>query len=452
MQHSAAVCQLDPAQNGSVGAFTTPAGDTAAAELRASGPAPAPAFSLVRGQDQDVLHTASRRCEPRDWLVALDWMIFEAKLHPKANRTTARVAMDLSSRMDYRRGIVLYRLVETAATLELDVATVKRHVSYLREMGALVWLQHGSKRNLRLPGRKYTATATVYGAVVPPAYDAAKGYRLRGEGYEAKVIGRTEAARQRAVDEGVDNSRAKKAGRRLAPPSRGGSHDVPVAEVGGNEKATRGARASKITPPRKSTLGHTVTARLYQAADRLARTLRPLHTWTQRARISELSWVLVDKLAEGATEEQVDVWLREISPSVTTGFDWRPSRPHAYIASQLVQERELRRGDEQLQQDWAAATAPNAQFAAAVQETRTRQSTDEDVEDVGGLEGLDAETRDQMRIDAWSAYQYDKNPELVLATYEVLGPVAAAALYGEELVDGCLRLRANANNPHIRYH
>ncbi|MCZ0983893.1 hypothetical protein O1L60_44830 [Streptomyces diastatochromogenes] len=398
------------------------------------------------------MHTASRRCEPRDWLVALDWMIFEAKLHPKASRTTARVAMDLAARMDYRRGIVLYRLLETASNLGMDVATVKRHVSYLREMGALVWLQHGSKRNLRLPGRKYTATATVYGAVVPPAYDAARGHRLRGSGYEAKVIGRTEEARKRAVDQGVDNSRAKTAGRRLAPPSRGGSHDVPVAEVGGIKKATRSARASKITPPKKSTLGHTVTARLYQAADRLARILRPLHNWTQRARISELSWVLVDKLAEGATEEQVNVWLREISPSVAIGLDWRPARPHAYIASQLLQEREARQADAQLQQDWAAASAPNADFAAAAQETRVRQTSGEEVPDCGGLEDLDDEVRQQMRAEAWAAYKYAGDPGLVLATYELAGPAAAVELYGQDLVDRCTKLQANANNPRIRLH
>ncbi|MER0443129.1 hypothetical protein ABR738_00810 [Streptomyces sp. Edi4] len=452
MQHSAAVCQLDPAQKGGVDAFTTPPGDTAGADLPATGPDSATRFELVRGQAQDVLHTASRRCEPRDWLVALNWMIFEAQLHPKANRTTARVAMDLSSRMDYRRGIVLYRLVETASTLELDVATVKRHVSYLREMGALVWLQHGSKRNLRLPGRKYTATATVYGAVVPPAYDAARGHRLRGEGYEAKVIGRTEAARKQAVDNGVDNSRQKTAGRRLAPPSRGGPHNVPAAEVSGIGKATRSARAAKITPPKKSTLGHTVTARLYQAADRLARILRPLHTWTQRARISELSWVLVDKLAEGATEEQVDIWLREISPSVTAGLDWRPSRPHAYIASQLLQERELRLADEERQRDWDAATRPNADFATAVQESRTRQASGEEVADFGGLEGLDHETRARMRAEAWSAYKYAKDPGLVLTTYELLGPTAAAGLYGQELVSKCITLHAHANNPNLQLH
>ncbi|MEV1040406.1 hypothetical protein AB0J01_27705 [Streptomyces sp. NPDC050204] len=410
--------------------------------------AEAVSFEQVRGLHQEVVHTASRRCEPRDWLVALDWMIFEAKLHPKANHTTARVAKDLSLRMDYRRGIVLYRLVETASNLELDVATVKRHVAYLREMGALVWLEHGSRRNLRLPGRKYTATATVYGAVVPPLYDAVKGHRLRGTGYEAKVVGRTAAGREQAVD----NSARQAAEKRPAPPSRGGYHHVPADEVRGKKKATRAARASKSTPPKKSPLGHKVTARLYQAADRLARHIRPLHNWTQRAKISQLSWVLVDKLVEGCTEEQVDAWLRDISPSVAVGLDWRPARPHAYIASQLLREQATRQVDAQLQHDWAAATEPNTAFATAVQETRLRQIAGEELPDCGGLEDLDQETRTQMRADAWAAYKYAGDPGLVLASYELGGPSMAFALYGRELVDLCMKLDANSNNPRIRVH
>jgi len=452
MQHSAAVCQLDPAQTGSVEPFTTPAGDTSAPKLTAFAPSvdviPAARFELVRGNAQEVLHTASRRCEPRDWLVALDWLIFEAQLHPKANRTTARVAMDLASRMDYRRGIVLYDLVGTASRLKVSEATVKRHVAYLRELGALVWLEHGSKRNLRLPGRKYTATATVYGAVIPPVFDAAQGHRLSGTGYNARVIGFTEAGRKQAVD----NAARKAAGRRLAPPSRGGYSRGPAAEVSGKEKATRGARASKSKPPKKTTLGHKVTATLFQAADRLARRLRPLHNWTQRAKISELSWVLVDKLAEGCTEEQVDAWLREISPSVAIGLDWRPSRPHAYIASQLRREQAARQADAQLQHDWANAAAPNAEFAAAVEETRQRTASTDELPPCDGLEDLDQETRKQMRAEAWAAYKYAGDPGLVLATYELAGPSVAHALYGRELVDLCLKLDANSNNPRIRLH
>ncbi|MFJ2752762.1 hypothetical protein [Streptomyces sp. NPDC087297] len=455
MQHSAAVCQLDPAQTRGVEPFTTPAGDAEGTKLDVSGTGVIaaqslrePAFTLVRGDAQDVKHTASRRCEPRDWLAMLDWLIFEAQLHPKATRTTARVAMDLASRMDYGRGIVLYDLDGTAARLEMNRATVKRHVSYLRELGALVWLEHGSKRNLRIPGRPYTATATVYGAVIPPVFDAAHGHRLAGSGYEGRIVGFTEAGKEKAI---AKERRRRASRERLAPPSRRGTHKRPAPEVCGKKKATRSARASKSKPAKKSTLGATVTGALFQAADRLARRLRPLHTWTQRAKISELSWVLVDKLAAGFTEQQVDVWLRDISPAAAVGLDWRPSRPHTYIASQLLKEQAEREADGQLREDWANTVAPNAAFAAAIDEARDLQAGEEQP-DFGGPEAIDSDTRHAMRAEAWAAFKYAGDPSLVLATFELAGHTAAAALYGAELVDLCLKLDANANNPRIRLH
>ncbi|MFJ8752099.1 hypothetical protein ACIREO_22620 [Streptomyces sp. NPDC102441] len=454
MQHSAAICQVDSAQMGSVEPITTPAGDKTALKLSSyttpTGAAAA-GFELVPARSQEILHTCSRRTAPRAWLTALDWLIFEAKLHPKANLTTMRVAMDLADRMDYRRGIVLYDLAGTAVNLKLDESTIKRHVAYLRELGTLVWLEHGSKRNLRLPGRKYTATATIYGAVIPLVYDTAKGHRLRGTGYETSVVGFTKAGRQMAVDNAVDKAAGRTAHKRLAPPSRGATPHGPVLELGGKGKATRTARVDKRKRPRKTTLGRKVTASLFQAADRLARRLRPLHNWTQKARIGELSWVLVDKLAEGCTEYQVDVWLREISPRVAIGLDWRPDRPHTYIASQLRREQAMHEEDKQRNLDWANRVAPNAAFGAALEETRLQQTGGEQPA-VQGLEALDGETRRRMRADAWADYKYGGNPALVLTAYEVLGPTAAYSLYGKELVDMCMKLDANSYNPRIRLH
>lgn len=459
MQHSAAVCQLDDAPTRGVEPFTTPAGDTEGTKLTIDGPGisgfgdrvitgeslPAAGFALVRGSGQDVVHTASRRCKPQDWLVMLDWCIFEAKLHPKATGTTVRIAMDLADRMDFKRGILLYDLEGTAARLSLNRATVKRHVAYLRELGALVWLEHGSKRNLRLPGRPYTATATVYGAVIPPAYDTARGHRLRGAGYEARIVGVLEA-RKAQLTEGSQQA----SGTRLAPPSVGSTHQGPSSEVDGKEKATRSARASRVKSAKKSTLGATVTWALFQAADRLARRLRPLHTWTQRARISELSWVLVDKLAAGCTEQQVDVWLRDIAPGAAVGLDWRPSRPHAYIASQLQREQAEQAADAQLRSDWANSVAPNEAFAAAINETRWQQAGAEE-QHRGGPEDLQAEARREMREAAWTAFR-GGDPGLVLATFELAGRSAADAVYGAELVGLCLQLDANSHNPRIRLH
>lgn len=169
-------------------------------------------FRLVVGEEQDVLYTASRRSEPRAWLRSVVWLV-AAGLHPEAGPSTVVVAEDLAGRMDYRRGIVVYDLAGTARRTGMSVASVKRHVKVLRELGALVWLVRGSKRNLALPGEPYMATATIYGAVIPVVYDEAMGHRLAGSGYEGRVCGVSEAGRERAVTEAAVRSQARQAGR-----------------------------------------------------------------------------------------------------------------------------------------------------------------------------------------------------------------------------------------------
>ncbi|MER6253694.1 cell wall protein [Streptomyces sp. NPDC001584] len=402
-------------------------------------------MKLVYGPAQEVLHTASRRAQPRAWKLAVEWLI-SAGLHPKATRTTMRLAKDLAARMDYRRGIVLYDLAGTAERLGLSEATVKRHAAILRELGALVWLEHGSRRNLRLPGRAYTATATIYGAVIPAVYDTAMGIRVRGEGYEAALIGYTAAGRKLAVA-----ARRAASRKRLAPPSRGSFCSRPADEVDGDGKATRTARASRSKSAKKSTLGRRITGALFQAADRLARRLRPLHAWTQRAKINELSWVLADKLAAGCTEEQVDAWLRDIAPAVLTGLDWRPDRPHTYIASQLLQEQRLQQDDVQRDADWSARSAPNTAAGAALQQVRL-QEAGEEIQIPSTVVGLDPEALARFRTDAWASFKYAADPALVMTAYETLGPEMAVELYGQELVSLCLSLEANSNNRRIRLH
>lgn len=155
-----------------------------------SGGTPCPETTLVRGTaGQSIDHTASRRSGPRRWLRAVQWLI-GAGLHPKANATTRRVADDLADRMDYTTGHVRYCLDEMAARLEVSRATVKRHIGYLRELGALAWVQHGTRINIRrVMGLKgYAATATVYAAVIPAAYDHAMGHRIVGSGYSARIV------------------------------------------------------------------------------------------------------------------------------------------------------------------------------------------------------------------------------------------------------------------------
>ncbi|MFI1584508.1 hypothetical protein [Embleya sp. NPDC020630] len=162
--------------------------------------------------------TASRRVRPRAWLRAVDWLI-TTRSHPRAGATTARVARDLAARMDHHEGTVIYGLDATAERLRLSRATVKRHVAILRELGALAWHIHGSRRNLRRPGRPYTATGTVYAAVVPPAYDHAHGHRISGTGYTARLIGLTSTARARMAAAAAAATRSR--GEAAPPPQRG---------------------------------------------------------------------------------------------------------------------------------------------------------------------------------------------------------------------------------------
>lgn len=397
-------------------------------------------FDLVPTAEQDVVTTGSRRSQPRAWLRAVAWLV-EAGAHPKALATTTlSIAIDLAERMDFERGIVLYDLEGTARRVGVSRATVKRHIKVLREIGALVWLQHGSRRNLRLPGRKYAATATIYGATIPPAFDHAHGHRLSGQGYTARHTGFTPAGRAQAIAA----ARETAARTRREPPSRTNTTHSPIADLSGTSTTTRRARAAKITKPKKkSVLGRTVTAAVYQTADHLARKLRPLHTWLQRTRIEQLSWVLADKAADGATLQQVHAWLHEINPVHYFGPHWRPAQAHAYVAAKLLQDATLARETAQRIADDARATPPTAEFHDALQSLRDDAGTYVEFAEITDIAELDASLLQQMRADAcWRFKQYG-DTDLVLTAVDGLGIPEASRLYTAQLVEACIRFDSN---------
>ncbi|MFI1226132.1 MULTISPECIES: hypothetical protein [unclassified Streptomyces] len=386
--------------------------------------------------EQDVLTTHARRSQPRAWLKALAWLI-DSGAHPNAlATTTVDIAVDLAARMDFQRGIVLYDLDGTAQRLGLSRATVKRHVRILRELGALVWLQHGSRRNLRLPGRPYTATATVYGATIPVAYDTAHGHRLSGHGYTARVVGLTPAGRTQAIAHALKGTTKP----RLEPPSRSNTTHPLTADVRGTSTTTHHPRADK--PARQSLLGRTVTAGAYRTAYRFARALRPLHGWLQRARLEQLSWVLVDKALDGAALQQVHSWLHEINPVHHHGPSWRPQRAHAYLAGQLIQdaEREHQRG--QHAAGSALSAPPTEEFTTTVEALQERNDDGEKFADISCIEELDDSLLQQMRADAWNRFRFHGDADLVLIAVDGLGRTEASRLYSAPLVDACIRLRA----------
>ncbi|MEU1435778.1 cell wall protein [Streptomyces sp. NPDC005775] len=265
--------------------------------------------------------TTARHAQPRAWLRAVVWLIEEAGLHPKAGEATLRVARDLARRMDYIAGTVLYDLDGTATRCALSRATVKRHVGYLRELGALAWARHGSRRNLRLPGRAYAGTATVYAATIPYVYDRAHGNRLDGQGFRARVVGMTGLP--------VDNSAADTPDHRVREPQSLGPHPrVPKTDAAEKCKDTPRRRAKPRATSRPG--GPTPRSPLQVAADiRIAARVRPHIPWAQIEGLRRLAYALRPLIDQGLD-------AHDIAAELTSWWlDWRPARPAAYISAHL---------------------------------------------------------------------------------------------------------------------
>ncbi|WP_328894186.1 hypothetical protein [Streptomyces sp. NBC_00236] len=259
--------------------------------------------------------TAARHAQPRAWLRAVVWLVEEAGLHPKAGEATLRIARDLAGRMGYIAGTVLYDLDGTAARCALSRATVKRHVGYLRELGALAWVRHGSRRNLRLPGRPYAGTATIYAATISSAYDRARGNRIQGHGFEARVVGVPGPPGHTSV--------AKREPQSLTARPR-----KPIAEADETFKDTprRRARPQAASRPGKSTL----RSPLQVAADiRIAAQVRPHIPWTQGEGLRRLAYGLRPLIDQGLDAPDIAAEL------TSWWITWRPAQPAAYITAQL---------------------------------------------------------------------------------------------------------------------
>lgn len=332
----------------------------------------APPWTPTAAEAQDILCTASRRAEPRAWIRSVVWLL-SAGLHPGAGPSTMLVAEDLAGRMDYRRGIAIYDLDGIVRRTGLSRATVKRHIRILRELGSLVWLVRGSKRNLASPGEPYMATATIYGAVIPPAYDDAMGHRLDGTGYQARVCGVTPAGRELAVAASAARSADREAtGRRTRrvrpevrrtrtsrgmearpvdnptvdnscsasrePHSPGLYHQSPDVRVESGCKDTSRKRASCRKAPRPSfeisynSDGSRRTAGQTRQGIGIVQQVRPRVTWTQRASLRELEVAL-----RPFTDAGWD-WPTITAELHSWHLTWRPARPAAYIRARLAQQ------------------------------------------------------------------------------------------------------------------
>ncbi|MEV0786825.1 hypothetical protein AB0I52_28480 [Streptomyces sp. NPDC050423] len=248
-------------------------------------------------------------------------LVEEAGLHPRTGQATIRIARDLAGRMDYTAGTVLYDLDGTAARCSLSRATVKRHVGYLRELGALVWVRHGSRRNLRLPGRPYAGTATIYAATIPYVYDRAHGNRIEGQGFGARVVGVSVPLVHTSAADG-SRCRTREPQSLTARPRK----SVAEADEKCRDTPRRHARARTISRPEHST----PRSPLQVAADiRIAAQVRPHVPWTQGEGLRRLAYALRPLIDQGLA-------AHDIAAELTSWWiNWRPARPAAYISAQL---------------------------------------------------------------------------------------------------------------------
>lgn len=300
--------------------------------------------TLVRGASQEVAHTASRRSGPRRWLRAVEWLI-SAGLHPRANATTLAVARDLGTRMDFDTGHARYCLDKTAARLDTSRATVKRHVAYLRELGTLAWVQHGTRANIRraLGLGGYAGTATIYAAVIPPAYDDALGHRIIGTGYTARVVvdyqqmpdTRTPDTTTSPVDNASADPVDNPAERSCEPPSlTSANEESQVQMVGGFNYTPHAGRRTASLPHQTSNNDRCKRRTPLQAAWEIQETrlVRALVNWTQTEKLRRLAYVLRPFFDRGLDSTQVAAELNGMC------LGWRPRQPANYIRTTLLNQ------------------------------------------------------------------------------------------------------------------
>ncbi|MFD0070157.1 hypothetical protein ACFVJ9_56080, partial [Streptomyces sp. NPDC127574] len=328
-----------------------------------------------------------------------------------------------AQRMDYDSGQVRYCLEGMVARLGLSRATVSRHVAYLRELGSLVWIERGSRANVRcargLGG--YARTATVYGAVIPAVYDRAHGHILVGSGYAARIVVDERGSLPCPARAGapVDNSLVDTpCSGALETPSRTWlSKEGQSKEVGGyNYNSRSGARQSKARIPRQSSSigGRRRTASDVRRAERTVRLVRALVSWTQPVPLRRLEYVLRPLTDRGLDAHEV---AAELS-AMCSGMRWRPEAPDLFIAQRLSVVAEF---DQQLAAEIEAvrqAVSPteNAEWttlmlsrqqARAAAEAAARPRTDAD------------RARAQANWDVWPsvADRYAEDPDDALDLY-----------------------------------
>uniref|UniRef100_UPI003F493FB5 hypothetical protein n=1 Tax=Streptomyces chartreusis TaxID=1969 RepID=UPI003F493FB5 len=306
-------------------------------------------FNLVANvADQEVDTTASRRLRRAgDFLAAVQFMV-SAGFHPCAGRTTLRLAAVLAARMPRSKdGHIPFSAEATARALGLKRRAVFNHARYLRELGLLAYVEHGSKRNVLRSRygakwtreRGYRGTATLFAAVAPRVWDEATDRRIRGQGYGARMTGVTPAGRILAVAVAENRRRWRTDGQPTRPvdnshpctPSVRVPQPRTTGAVDGGIKDRTRERASREKKDRQHRgKGSTNWSAARTAAAMTEARYVQLHTWwTQGSCVRQLAYALRPCFEAGWTWAEV---ARELARWTVP---LRPRHLASYVASEI---------------------------------------------------------------------------------------------------------------------
>ncbi|MFG2359458.1 winged helix-turn-helix domain-containing protein, partial [Streptomyces sp. NPDC048521] len=271
------------------------------------------------------------------WMTAVHWVTDCAKkglytpsrAHgPKWGPTTIAIAQEIAALTECRPSVDYL-----ARKLKVAERTVQYHLGMLREAGLLVYRSKGTR--VRGGGNQ----ASVFERVIPVAFDEALGIRTIGEGVQRRPVGAAEESRT------LLGKLAKKAARKTRRPRRrtgvsgrgrctpmqggtsgtsstAGTHSPSESKLASGEGKSPTPKSSNRGPRKLNQVG-----RRYQ----LARELKQMVPWLNRASIPRLAWIVRHVADAGWTALEVQA----VAEQLPVGAD-DARRPSGLLAYRLA--------------------------------------------------------------------------------------------------------------------
>ena len=346
MQHPTPSCQLRTPAGGDSRLISPRMGDTGTGTLTPdfehsndySGGGGRGGRLLVTAASQ-WLHATTGRIATcaHSWMTAVQWvnslavkgLYRPARTHgPKWGATTVAIAQEISALKECRPGVDYL-----SRKLKVAERTVQYHLGMLREAGLLVYRSKGT-RIAGVGGR-----ASVFERVIPVAFDEALGIRTVGEGVTRRPVGA--APEHRTLLGKLAKKAARKARRRprrasstgfstgegRCTPMQVGTATVPSASNHHLPPETDLASGKREAATGKSSAnGRTLNkvGRRFQ----LARELKQIVPWLNRASVPRLAWIVRNVADEGWTALEVQAAAEQMPVSADDAR--RPSGLLAY--------------------------------------------------------------------------------------------------------------------------